>query len=176
MGARSGIVVGAVGLCIGCGAPESLPEEVAASETAPVDPCSLATADMAGMPQEEVDRAWQACLDVQGYGPEAEAAEHLRYAADCLDLTRENLTGVFDVSDQRPPQLVVDGVLRACGLAFDEYTGLSPEAEALALEAIERIRWTFQGLAATRTLERANRSLDNVIVNLKGQALRLEER
>lgn len=175
MGARSCIVV-VIGLCIGCGAPESQPEEVAASETAPVDPCSLTTADMAGMSQEKVDRAWQACLDAQGYGPETEAVEHLRNAADCLDLVRGDMLGVFDPADRRPPRLVVDGVLRACGLAFNEYTGLSPEAEPLVVEAIERIRWTFQGLAAARSLERANQSLDNVILNLEGQAVRLENR
>ena len=71
---------------------------------------------------------------------------------------------------------MIDGVLRACGLAFNEHTGLSPEAETLVLEAIERIRWTFQGLAAARTLERVDRSRDNVIVNLEGQAVRLDER
>ena len=128
------------------------------------------------MSQQEQDRAWQACLDAQGYGPEQEAAEHLRNTANCLDLTRSDLLGVFDSTDSRPPQLVVDGILRTCGLAFNEYTGLSLEAETLVLEAIERVRWTFQGLAAARTLERVDRSLDNVIVNLEGQAVRLDER
>ena len=170
-----------VGLFIGGGMLLSPPNgESTASDMPlvteqPADPCSLTAADFGEMSQEEQDRAWQVCLDAQGYGPEQEAAEHLRNAADCLDITRGDLLGVFDPDDTRPPQLVVDGILSACGLAFNEYTGLSPKAEALALDAIERVRWTLQGLAAYRTAADLDRSLGNVIAGFEGQADRLEE-
>ena len=163
-----------VGLFIGGGMLLSPPNgESTASDVLPVtDPCSLTATDMAGMPQEEVDRAWQACLDAQGYGPEQEASEHLRDAAACLDLTRGDLLGVFDAADRRPPQLVVDGVLRACGLAFNEYTGLSPEAEAVALDAIGRV--DMQTLARSTNAVGLNRALDSVIAGFERQADRLD--
>lgn len=97
-----------VGLVVGGGMLLSPPNgESTASDVMPVterpaDPCNLTATGMTGMSQDEADQAWQACLDAQGYGPEQEAAEHLRNAADCLDLTRGDLLGVFDPADSRP--------------------------------------------------------------------------
>ena len=52
----------------------------------------------------------------------------------------------------------------------------APEAETLVRDAIERVRWTLQALAASRTAADLDRSLDNVIAGFQGQAVRLEGR
>ena len=128
---------------------------------------------MAGMPQEEVDRGVASVLGCSGL--RAGTGGLLSTCETSLAVSispRRDLLGVFDPEDRRPPQIVVDGILRSCGLAFNEYTGLSPEAKAVALDAIGRV--DMQTLARSTNAVGLNRSLDSVITGFNRQADRLE--
>lgn len=132
------------------------------------DPCDMTADEFGRLSQAEADRAWQACLEAQGRGtPEHEAAGHLRESADCLEFLEERFLDAVAL----PPaaaQREVNLVLESCGFAIQSYPGLSAEARALAIEAVEQIDMTaIEQVADRASLDRA---LGVVIAALRIQA------
>ena len=96
--------------------------------------------------------------------PRMQAVDHLRTAANCLHFSRSMIVWSVDMPNGSER---VGAVLSECGMAFNGFINLAPEARRLASDAVNRVDLAVFG----RTTDQAgmSRAVDGVIAGLDEQ-------
>ena len=96
--------------------------------------------------------------------PRMQAVDHLRTAANCLHFSRSMIVWSVDMPNGSER---VGTVLSECGMAFNGFINLVPEARRLASDAVNKVDLAVFG----RTTDQAGmgRAVDNVITGLDEQ-------